>query len=51
MLGIMVKLQEVNERFFISTPKEHVKWKHWEKGEELLIGFNERGNLEIREAK
>jgi len=28
-----------------------VKWKRWEKGEELLIGFNERGNLEISEVK
>jgi hypothetical protein len=47
----MVKLQEVNGRFFLSMPKELVKWKKWIKGQELVIGFNERGNLEISEVK
>jgi hypothetical protein len=44
-------LQEVNGRFFLSIPKEYVKWKKWIKGEELVIDFNERGNLEIKEVK
>lgn len=35
----------------LSIPKEYVKWEHWEKGEELLIGFNKRGNLKIREVE
>lgn len=40
----MIKLQEVNGRYFVSIPKELVRWKKWEKGQELVIGFNERGN-------
>jgi len=51
ILCIMVKLQEVNGRFFLSMPKDLVKWKKWIKGQELVIGFNERGNLEISEVK
>jgi hypothetical protein len=47
----MVKLQEMNGRFFLSMPKDLVKWKKWQKGQELVIGFNERGNLEISEIK
>jgi hypothetical protein len=33
----------------VSILKELVRWKKWEKGQELVIGFNERGNLEITE--
>ena len=51
ILSIMAKLQEVNGRFFLSMPKDLVKWKKWIKGQELVIGFNERGNLEISEVK
>ena len=47
----MVKLQEVKGRFLLSIPKDLVKWKKWIKGQELAIGFNERGNLEISEVK
>lgn len=47
----MIKLQEVNGRYFVSIPKELVRWKKWEKGQELAIGFNERGNLEITEVR
>jgi hypothetical protein len=44
-------LQEVNGRFFLSIPKEYVKWKKWIKGEELVIDFNERefGDLRSKE--
>jgi hypothetical protein len=45
----MVKLQEVRGRFSLRTPKGYGKWKKWQKGQELVIGFNERGNLEISE--
>ena len=47
----MVKLQEINGRFFLSMRKDLVEWKKWIKGQELVIGFNERGNLEISEVK
>jgi len=45
----MVKLQQISGRSFVNIPKEYVKWKHWKKGTELVLGFNERGNLEIAE--
>ena len=43
----MVKLQENKNRWFITLPKEYVKKKKWKKGTELLVSFNERGNIEI----
>ena len=45
-----MKLQQLNGSSFVYIPKEYVKWKGWKKGEELVIGFNERNNLEIVEA-
>jgi len=49
----MVKLQQLHraggDRSFINIPKEYIKWKGWKKGTELVLGFNERGNLEIAE--
>ena len=45
----MVKLQQIKERSFVYIPKEYIKWKGWKKGTELVLGFNERGNLEIAE--
>ncbi|RZN71652.1 MAG: hypothetical protein EF807_02245 [Candidatus Methanolliviera hydrocarbonicum] len=47
----MVKLQQIKERSFVYIPKEYIKLKHWEKGTELVLGFNERGNLEIAEVE
>jgi hypothetical protein len=43
----MSKLQESNERFFITLPKALVIQKGWSKGQELFFIFNERGNIEI----
>lgn len=43
----MVKLQEIKGQFTVTVPKQLVKLKKWKKGQELLIGFNEKGNLEI----
>jgi hypothetical protein len=49
----MVKLQErlIDSRtqYFITVPVTLVKAKQWKKGQELLLIFNERGNIEIRE--
>ena len=48
----MVKLQQAKDgRSFVNIPKEYVKWKRWKKGAELVLGFNERGNLEIAEVE
>ena len=47
----MVKLQESKNRFFVSIPKEYIKKKKWVKGEELLVSFNERGNIELCDTK
>jgi hypothetical protein len=47
----MAKLQESKGRFSVTLPKEYIEKKKWKKGETLLISFNERGNLEIADAK
>lgn len=47
----MVKLQETKGRYFITFPKTIVENKGWEKGEELIIGFNQDGDILIREVK
>lgn len=43
----MTKLQESKDRFFITIPRTLVKQKNWEKGKDLFLIFNERGNIEI----
>ena len=43
----MVRLQESKERYFITIPKALVIQKEWKKGQELFLGFNERGNIEL----
>ena len=47
----MVKLQEVNGQFFITVPKEYVKEKRWIKGQELVLGFDQNGNIIIKEIR
>jgi len=47
----MVKLQESKNRYFVSLPAEIIKKKKWVKGEELIVSFNERGNVEITDTK
>jgi len=51
----MVKLQETHidnkTQYTITIPITLVKAKQWKKGQELLLIFNERGNIEIREVK
>jgi len=47
----MVKLQEGKGRFFVTIPKEYIKKKKWVKGIDLLVSFNERGNIEITDTE
>jgi len=47
-----MKLQKSkNGQFFITLPTKIVQAKGWEKGKELTIRFNERGNIELEEKK
>ena len=43
----MPKLQETEDRYFITVPIALVKQKGWKKGQELFLIFNERGNIEL----
>jgi bifunctional DNA-binding transcriptional regulator/antitoxin component of YhaV-PrlF toxin-antitoxin module len=49
----MVRLQEtkvgIKSQYSITIPITLVKAKQWKKGQELLLIFNEKGNIEIRE--
>ncbi len=45
----MVKLQEVKNRYSITIPKQYVKLKKWEKGQELVVGFDHNGDIVIKE--
>ncbi len=47
----MPKLQQDRNtgRYFITVPKVMVKKKGWEKHQELLFMWNERGNIEIHD--
>jgi len=47
----MVKLQETKGRYFITFPKNIVKNKEWIKGEDLIIGFNQDGDIVIKEVR
>jgi len=47
----MVKLQENKGQFFVTIPREYIMKKKWEKGQVLIISFNERGNVEISDLK
>ena len=43
----MPKLQEVKGRYFITIPSNLIEQKKWTKSQNLLLIFNERGNIEI----
>jgi len=47
----MVKLQENQGRYFITIPHEIILKKKWIKKENLIVSFNERGNVEITDTK
>jgi hypothetical protein len=45
-------LQKTNKgQFYLTLPKKIVEAKKWEKGQKLVIRFNERGNLELEEVR
>jgi hypothetical protein len=43
------KLQQTQDRYFITIPKEIVDKKKWVKGQKLMFTWNERGNIEVHE--
>jgi hypothetical protein len=45
----MPKLQKVTGGFALRIPKELVVHKGWKPGTTLMLAFNERGNIEIKE--
>jgi len=47
----MVKLQETKDRYFITFPKQLVEAKGWKKGQVLIIGFDQNGDIIIKEGK
>lgn len=49
VMVIYLKVQEVKGRYSIGIPKDIIKAKKWTKGIELLLVFNERGNVELKE--
>ena len=48
---IMMKLCENKGRFSITIPKDIIIKKGWKKGTNVLVNFNERGNVELEELK
>ena len=46
-----MKIQEIKGRKFIGIPKVLADQKGWVKGQELLLIFNERGNIEITDSQ
>ncbi len=47
-----MKLQQTNKgQYYLTVPKKIVEAKKWSKGQVLKVMFNERGNLELEEAK
>jgi hypothetical protein len=42
-------LQQGKSQFFVTIPKDLIQAKKWKKGQKLLLIFNERGNIEMRE--
>ena len=47
----MVKIQEQNGQFFVTLPKEIVKFKNWKKGQNLLITQDRSGVVMIVEER
>jgi len=47
----MVKLQfsKGSQRWHLTIPPDLVRAKKWQKGQRLLLTFNEKGNIEIKE--
>ena len=47
----MVKLQEVKQKFSVTIPKEYIAQAKWQKGDDLTVSFNERGNIELKKVE
>lgn len=45
----MPKLQLVKGRYSITIPKELVEKKKWEKGQNLYLIFNEKGEISVKD--
>lgn len=45
----MVKLQENKNRWFITIPKEIVKFKRWVKGQELVVALDSNDDIVIKD--
>ena len=47
----MVKLQQNKRQYTITIPKVYAEQAKIQKGDDLTISFNERGNLELAKVK
>lgn len=46
----MPKLQQTKGgQYLLCIPQDLIRAKKWGKGQELVIAYNERGNLELKE--
>lgn len=46
----MVKLQQTPDgQYLITLPRNYVKKKNWKKGQELLISFDQNGDIKLVE--
>ena len=43
----MVKIQEIQGRYFVSIPKEYIQQAKMAKGDTLTVSYNERENIEL----
>ena len=50
-VGKVVKLQEHNKQFKVAIPYKYVADKKWEKGQDIVIGFDATGNLVLKAVK
>jgi len=44
-----MKLQESENRFFITVPKKMIKKLKWKKGKEIFFRFNKEKNIEMHD--
>jgi len=46
-----MKLQEKNNQFSVTIPQNLVKHKGWKKGQEIVIVYNENGDIVLKGVK
>ena len=44
----MPKIQNNNNQYTITIPKEYIQQTGLQKGDTMTVSFNERGNLELK---